>query len=78
MGQNHLYKILHRGYTSTEDAGLGDGEAACPFDFYEDWVTNPEATATQIESITRETTGTEDVPIDGLTTEPAETADADD
>ncbi len=78
QSQNHLYKIMHRGYTSTEDAGLGDGEATCPFDFYEDWVTDPEATAAQIESITRETTGTEDAPIDGLTTETPETVDADD
>ncbi|ARS88374.1 aliphatic amidase [Natrarchaeobaculum aegyptiacum] len=75
QSQNHLYKLLHRGYTSTEDAGLGDGEAACPFDFYEDWVTDPEAAKAQMESITRETTGTESVPLEGLTT-PAEVPDA--
>ena len=69
QSQNHLYKLLHRGYTSTEEAGLGDGEADCPFEFYEDWVNDPEAAEEQMESITRKTTGTEDAPIDGLTTE---------
>jgi amidase len=68
QSQNHLFKILHRGYTSTEAAGLGGGEEECPFEFYQDWVNDPEKAQAQIESITRETTGTEEAPIEGLTT----------
>ena len=79
QSQNHLYKLLHRGYTSSEAAGLGDGESANPFSFYEDWVTDPEAAEERIEEITRSTTGTADAPIEGLTTdeeeEPSESAE---
>lgn len=67
QSQNHMYKLLHRGFTSTEDAGLGDGEAKNPFSFYEDWVKNTEKAKNQIESITRSTTGTACAPIEGLT-----------
>jgi len=68
QSQNHLYKILHRGYTSTEAADMGSGEEECPFEFYQDWVNDPEKAQKQIESVTRKTTGTEEAPIEGLTT----------
>lgn len=76
QSQNHLYKLLHRGYTSTEDAGLGDGEAENPFDFYDDWVENPKKAAEQIESITRSTPGVEEAPVEGVPTETADPPEA--
>lgn len=51
--ENHLYKLLHRGYTATRDAGVSpDGLSECPFDFYKIWVNSPEEAKRQSELVT--------------------------
>lgn len=52
--RKNAQSLLHRGYTGLINSKEGsEGVATCPFDFYKDWVNDPQAAKERAEAITR-------------------------
>lgn len=68
QSQNHLFKLLHRGYTGCINSETEKEicHTECPFEFYQTWIKEPEQAKKNVESFTRTTMGSPECVLEGI------------